>query len=154
LYQKRSKEMAAPPNVFMRVFTTLHVGLYRLSGGKLGGGMAGLPLLVLTTTGRKSGVKRSNPLGYIEHDGGYVVTASNNGSDRNPGWYYNLRETPQAGVQIGRRVFSARAEEVSSDMRRKLWERLVGIAPGYKGYAKSTSRTIPMMILYPDGSSS
>jgi deazaflavin-dependent oxidoreductase (nitroreductase family) len=141
--------MAAPPKGFMRVFASLHVGLYRLTGGKLGGGMAGLPLLILTTTGRKSGAKNCTPLGYIEHDGGYVVTASNGGSDRNPGWYYNLRAAPQARVQIGRREFSARVEEVAPEQRSELWDRLVSIAPGYSGYARATRRTIPLVILYP-----
>jgi deazaflavin-dependent oxidoreductase (nitroreductase family) len=76
---------------FFKFFTAIHRFIYRLSGGRVGGEVQGLQVLLLTTTGRKSGKSHSTPLGYFKHGEGYVIIGSNSGSDHHPGWYYNLK---------------------------------------------------------------
>ena len=81
-------------NVFFKIskpFMAIYVFLYRRTGGKFGGKVQGLPVLLLTTNGRKTGKKRVTPLGYFEYDGYYVISASNAGFDTNPAWFYNLK---------------------------------------------------------------
>ncbi len=132
-----------------QLMMTLHVFFYRLTGGRLGGEMQGSKVLLLTTTGRKSGKTRTTPLGYMDYDGGYVITASNAGRPRNPGWYYNLKDSPQATVQVEDRAMTAVVEEAKGDLRDHLWSLLVEQAPNYTRYQKSTTRVIPMVILRP-----
>jgi len=132
-----------------QLMMSLHVFFYRLTGGRLGGEMQGFKVLLLTTTGRKSGKTRTTPLGYIDYDGGYVITASNAGMPRNPGWYYNLKDSPQATVQVEDRAMTAVVEEAKGDLRDHLWSLLVEQAPSYARYQKSTTRVIPMVILRP-----
>ena len=132
-----------------QLIAAIQVFLYRLTGGRLGGEMRGFKVLLLTTTGRKSGKVRTTPLGYIDYDGGYVIAASNAGMPRNPGWYYNLKDSPQAAVQVKDRVMTAAVEEAKGDLRNQLWGRLVEQAPSYANYEKSTMRVIPMVILRP-----
>lgn len=133
-----------------KLVMAIHVFLYRLTGGRFGGQMRDFKVLLLTTTGRKSGQKRTTPLGYFDYDGGYVITASNAGLPRNPGWYYNLKSKPQVTVQVKDRVMTAVAEEAQSDLRNQLWGQLIEQAPSYGDYEKSTTREIPMIILRPE----
>jgi len=113
------------------------------------GRMAGLNLLLLTTIGRKSGKQRTTPLGYFEHDDGYVITASNAGSDRNPGWFLNLRDHPQVQIQIKDKEIPATAQVLAPELRNELWKKLVSLSPQYGQYATSTKRVIPMVLLIP-----
>jgi deazaflavin-dependent oxidoreductase (nitroreductase family) len=85
----------------------VHVFLYRLTGGRIGGSMWGFNLLLLTTIGRKSGKEHTTPLGCFDYEGGYVVAATNGGLPNNPGWYYNLKSKPQVTIQIKDRVIMA-----------------------------------------------
>jgi deazaflavin-dependent oxidoreductase (nitroreductase family) len=135
--------------ILFRLVTGFHVALYRITGGKLGGKVAGTKVLLLTTTGRRSGKERTSPLGYFEHDGGYVIIASNGGSDHHPGWFYNLKSNPRAGLQVLNKVFEANAEISAPEMRDQLWKQLIEIYPLYTRYEKRTSRLIPMVILRP-----
>ena len=132
-----------------RPFLVIYVFLYRHTGGKFGGKVQGLPVLLLTTIGRKTGKKRITPLGYFEQDGYYVITASNAGFDTNPAWFYNLKNHPQVDVQIGKRQLTAIAEPAHPTLRKHLWANLVERAPGYGAYEKRTSREIPMVLLRP-----
>jgi deazaflavin-dependent oxidoreductase (nitroreductase family) len=125
------------------------VFLYRRTGGKIGGTMLGLRVLLLTTTGRKTGRQWTTPLGYFEHDGGYVVIASNAGSDSHPAWFHNLKRNPQVTLQIQDRQVKAVAEPAGPELRKQLWARLVELAPGYKGYEQRTRREIPVVLLRP-----
>ncbi len=131
-----------------RSFLALHVFLYRLTGGKFGGKVQGLRVLLLTTTGRKTGKKRTTPLGYFEHDGGYVIIGSNAGFDTHPAWFHNLKGNPHAIVEVNDRQFEASAEVVGPGERGQLWARLVEIAPAYANYANNTSREIPLVTLH------
>src|SRR5471030_2266985 len=90
-----------------RVATGLHVWLYRLTGGKIGGYGMGTQILVLTTTGRKSGRAISKPLAYLPDGERFVIIASNGGSDRNPLWYLNIQAKPEVEVQVGPKVMAA-----------------------------------------------
>ena len=132
-----------------RFVLRIFVALYRLSGGRVGGRVQGLRVLLLTTTGRKSGTRRTTPLGFFEQDDAYVVIASNAGSDTHPAWFYNLRGNPAAKVEIMDRQIEVNAEVVKQDRRSALWNRLVELAPGYGNYAKKTRREIPLVILHP-----
>jgi deazaflavin-dependent oxidoreductase (nitroreductase family) len=108
-------------------------------------------VLLLTTTGRRSGKRRTAPLGYFESDDAYVITASNGGSPRQPAWYYNLRADPSATIQVGKSVIEVHAEEATGEDRDRLWARLVEVAPTYRMYGSRTNRRIPMFVLRPTG---
>jgi F420H(2)-dependent quinone reductase len=127
------------------------VMLYHLTGERAYRGSADSPagFLKLTTTGRKSGKQRSVHLIYIRDGSAYVVTASNGGRQRPPGWLFNIRSTPEVTIQVQDKQVSALAEIAGPDKRRELWARLLSIAPFYAGYQKRTSREIPMVILRP-----
>lgn len=131
----------------LRFFLMIHVFFYRLTGGKVGSRVQGLQVLLLTTTGRKTGKRRTTPLGYFEYDGGYVVTGSNAGFDTHPAWFHNLRNKPSATIEIGDRRFDVSAEIAGSDERDRLWAQLIELAPGYAAYAQRTRREIPLVIL-------
>jgi len=132
-----------------RTMLSLIVWLYRRTGGRIGGTMQGLPVLLLTTTGRKTGRQRVTPLGYLEHDGAYVVIASNAGFDKHPAWYHNLKSHPQVALQIRDRQLTAIAEPADPSLRAQLWARLVELAPVYAAYEKRTTRVIPLVLLQP-----
>lgn len=132
-------------HLFLSVFTWL----YQRTNGKIGGMIQGLPVLLLTTTGRKTGKTRTTPLGFFEHDGCYVITASNAGADTHPAWFHNLKSQPQVTLQILDKHLTAMAEPANPVLRQQLWNKLIERAPGYKGYEKRTTREIPMVLLRP-----
>ena len=131
----------------VRFVMAIAVFLYRLTGGKFGGKVQGLRVLLLTTTGRKTGKERTTPLGYFEHDGGYVIIGSNGGFNTHPAWFHNLRSSPRAAIQVKEEQFEVTAEIAGPDQRGQLWLRLMELAPSYANYAKRTSREIPLVIL-------
>jgi F420H(2)-dependent quinone reductase len=106
-------------------------------------------LLLLTTTGRKSQRKRTVPVLYMRDEGNYVVTASNTGSDKNPGWYFNCKSNPTAHIQIGRTKVAVLAEEASVEEWEPLWTAWLKENPRYQGQQEKTARTFPMVILRP-----
>jgi F420H(2)-dependent quinone reductase len=132
-----------------RTFLRGAVWLYRRSGGRIGGRMAGVPLLLLTTTGRRSGRPWTVPLMYQIDDDGWVLVASNGGSDRHPTWWLNLRSTPDATVQIGRDVHQVTAAEATGAERERLFRLMAAAYSGYEQYTKKTTRTIPVVRLQP-----
>jgi F420H(2)-dependent quinone reductase len=123
--------------------------LYQYTDGRVGGRVQGLPVLRLMTHGRRTGRLRSTLLGYFEHDGAFVVTASNAGFDRHPGWYHNLTADPKVELQLRDRRFAATAERAGPDLRNQLWAALIRRAPGYAAYQTRTERVIPMILLRP-----
>jgi F420H(2)-dependent quinone reductase len=135
-------------NIF-RYFLAIYVFLYRLTGGKFGSQVQGLPVLLLTTIGRKTGKERVTPLGYLEHNGSYVVTATNAGFDTHPAWFHNLKTNPKVELQIGNKQLVAIAESANPTLRHELWTRFVERAPGYGPYETRTSREIPVVLLRP-----
>jgi deazaflavin-dependent oxidoreductase (nitroreductase family) len=108
-----------------------------------------MPVLLLTTRGRRSGRPRTIALAYLPHEDTFVVIASNGGAPRHPGWYQNLRANPKAQVQIARRVVSVTAREAEGAERERLWMRAVGAYRGYAAYQRRTHRRIPVVVLAP-----
>src|SRR5215472_4225455 len=129
----------------LKMGMTVSVFLYRLTGGGIGGRMQSMPVLLLTTTGRKSGKKRTVPLGFLRDGSSYVIIASYGGLPRNPVWFLNLQDHPQATIQVKKRQMQVQAETANPEQKRELWARLAGVAPGYANYQKRTSREIPMV---------
>ncbi len=138
-------------NPVFRFFLALHIYFYRLTRGKFGGKVQGLSILLLTTTGRKTGQKRTTPLGYFKDEGGYVITASNAGADRHPAWFLNLQADPHVIIDVKDKRFEVRAEIAGMEKRDQLWARLISLSPGYASYARKTRREIPLVILRPQG---
>jgi deazaflavin-dependent oxidoreductase (nitroreductase family) len=132
-----------------RVVTSIHVALYRASKGKVGGSIAGLQVLLLTTAGRKTGRRRTTPLGYLPEGDDLLIVASSGGSDWFPSWWLNLKAHPSAEVQVGDRKLAVTARKASPDEREVFWPKLVAAYKGYAGYERKTSREIPVVILTP-----
>jgi F420H(2)-dependent quinone reductase len=133
-----------------RMISGTHKFWYRLSGGLIGGRFGHLPVLLLTTTGRKSGRKRTTPLVYLADGENMVVIASNGGSDRHPQWWLNLRSQPKAEVQVGPNARSVIAGVAKGAERERLWHEVVGLYHGYDEYSRMTEREIPVVVLKPE----
>jgi deazaflavin-dependent oxidoreductase (nitroreductase family) len=139
--------------VMLKAMVSVGVFLYRLTGGGIGGRVQSLPVLLLTTTGRKSGKTRTVPVGFLRDGSDYVIIASNAGLPQNPAWFLNLKSHPQATIQVKRQHIQVKAETANPEKRRELWARLMEVAPGYGRYQKRTPREIPVVILHSlDGS--
>ncbi len=134
---------------FQKVLGGLHRTVYRASGGKIGGKIAGVDVVLLTTTGRKSGRRRTTPLLAFREGDGFVVIASNGGQTWPPAWWLNLEASPEATVELGRDRIAVRARVLEGGDRERLWQRAVAGYAGYAGYAAKAGRTIPVVLLEP-----
>lgn len=134
----------------LRGMGVLHRAIYRLTGGRLAGKVWNLSILLLTTTGRKSGTPRTTPLCYYPDGDDLVVIASNGGMDWYPDWWLNLVSDPHATVEIGRTRRRVVARAASPEERARLWAALTATAPGYLEYERRTSREIPLGLLRPE----
>ena len=132
----------------IQLFSLIHQVVYRLSGGRIGSQLVGAPVLLLTTTGRKSGKTRTTPLLYLEEGRNWIVAGSNAGDDRHPVWWLNLKTHPVATVQIRNTVKRVRAREASEKEKSLLWPRFVDMYADYEVYQQRTVRKIPVVILY------
>ena len=132
------------------LFWKVHPWLYRVSGGRLLGRLVGMNVLLLTTTGAKSGVSRTTALTYLEAAGAYVVIGSFLGEPRHPAWVHNLRANPRGTVQLGARRIAVRAREARGEERARLWAQLVALQPDYRAYESRTDREIPVVVLEPN----
>ncbi len=144
--------MINPKDEIAKVVTGFHEAVFRVSGGRLLGTLGGMPVLVLGTTGRKSGKRRSTMLtAPIVEDGGdrIVLVASWGGDSRHPTWFLNLREHPDVEVTMGGRTRSMRARVATAEEKAELWPRIVATYRGYAGYQKRTDRDIPLVIVEP-----
>ena len=133
-------------------FLKLHQALYINSGGRLGHRMIGVPCLLLRSTGRRSGVERTNAIVYAKDGGDYVLIASNGGADVSPGWYFNVKHQPSCSVQVGTNRFPATARIVSKGDPD--YDRLFQLADSknhgrFGAYQTRTSRPIPVVVLSP-----
>ncbi len=135
--------------MILKLVSRVHVALYRASGGRIGGRFKVAPVLLLTTTGRKTGKRRTTPLLYGEDAGRYVIVASVGGAPKHPAWYLNLRGNPEATIQVGGRKLEVHADTASPDERARLWTLMTQMYPGYDDYQAKTSREIPVVILTP-----
>ena len=127
----------------------IHTQIYRLSGGRIGHRAGSLRNLLLTTTGRRSGQKRTCPLAYLEDEGRWILIGSNGGNDNHPDWYLNLNDDPRATIQVGRRSVDVVATTASGEEQRRLWSASVRSNPQYAIYETITSREIPVVVLTP-----
>jgi len=133
----------------MELVWKIHRWLYRVSGGRVGGRMMGMPVLLLTTTGRKTGQPRTSPLMYFPDGDACVVIASNAGEPSHPAWWLNLRAEPCATIQRGSQVARVRAREAAGEERARLWVKLVELDRSYETYRQRTKRQIPVVLLEP-----
>lgn len=123
------------------------VETYERSGGTKGTTMNGLPVVIVTTVGAKTGKIRKVPLMKVEHDGEYLAVASYGGSPKHPVWYYNLVKDPHVELQDGQVKKDMVARELSGDERAVWWERAVAAFPNYAAYQRKTDREIPVFLM-------
>jgi deazaflavin-dependent oxidoreductase (nitroreductase family) len=126
-----------------------HQLVYELSGGRIGEHLSGTPMLLLRTTGRRTGRLRTAALLYHRDGARYVVVGSKGGSDSPPAWLLNLTASPDVEVQVGTKRFPATARVATAAERRKLWPEVTRLWPQYDRYQSQTLRTIPLVILAP-----
>jgi deazaflavin-dependent oxidoreductase (nitroreductase family) len=125
----------------------LHVRLYRATWGLVGSRMDGLDILLLTTTGHKTGRARTVPLPYFRDGARYVLVASFGGNAQNPAWVTNLSTHPEVRIQVGRRRMAARAQVASGAERERIWSQITTDYPRYRVYQQKTEREIPLVVL-------
>ncbi len=131
-----------------RLFGAEHVRRYRETGGEVGHiWKRGTKILLLTTTGRKTGRQTTTPLIYEQDGDRYVVIASQGGAPTHPGWYLNLSKTQEVEVQVKDEVFRARARTAEGEERERLWRLAARQWPDYDEYVKRTDRRIPLVVL-------
>lgn len=121
--------------------------LYEKSGGTEGTTIKGLPVVLLTSKGNKSGKLRKSPLMRVEHDGEYAIVASLGGAPRHPVWYHNVKAEPLVELQDGPNKHDYLAREVRGDEKARWWERAVAAYPDYEDYQNKTDRDIPVFVL-------
>jgi F420H(2)-dependent quinone reductase len=122
---------------------------YESSGGTRGTTLHGLPVVILTTKGARSGKLRKTPLMRVEHEGQYAVVASLGGAPQHPVWYHNVKANPVVELQDGPTKQDMRAREVTGEEKAKWWEIAVDAFPPYAEYQKKTDRAIPLFVLTP-----
>lgn len=120
---------------------------FRENNGKVGGQFEGAPLLLLHTTGARSGAERINPLAYTRDGDRLVIIASKGGAPTNPDWYYNILANSQVSVELGSEHFPARATVAEEPERTRLFDQMVAQMPGFADYQRNTTRTIPVVVL-------
>jgi F420H(2)-dependent quinone reductase len=133
----------------LRRIGKLNVPLYRLTRGRLFGSIAGTPVLLLTTTGRKSGQQRTAPVLYMADGERLIVIGSNAGNPRPPAWALNLEANPEAEVQVRGDRRSVRARVAEGDERDDLWRRMNELYGGFEDYRERTTRDIRVFVLEP-----
>lgn len=130
------------------LFGDEHVRRYRETHGEVGHAWRnGTTILLLTTTGRTSGEKRTAPLIYVKDGDHHVIIASKGGAPENPGWFKNIEKTPEVEIQVKGEVFRARARVATGDERTRLFEKARQSWPDYAEYVKRTPREIPVVVL-------
>src|SRR5688572_19006747 len=131
----------------MKIANGLHVAVYRVSSGRFANRIANLPILLITTVGRKTGKSHTNPIVYIRDGADYLVSASVGGMDWHPAWYWNLKNHPEAKIQIANNTFNIHATIVEGEERQQLYEKFKAASANFEKYEKSTSRLIPVIRL-------
>jgi deazaflavin-dependent oxidoreductase (nitroreductase family) len=131
-----------------REFNQEIIDEFRANEGRVGGWLAGTPIILLHHVGAKSGIERVTPLAYdVESDDKYAIVASNGGSPTHPAWYYNLKANPRVEIEVGRASFPVRAEELHGTARVDLLAKLVAMWPSLREHRAKTTRPIPVFVL-------
>jgi len=141
-----------PRDELSKLAKVVHPLVIRASRGRVGGTLAGMPVIVLTTTGRQTGKPRATPLTLIRHEGRTYIVASKGGDDRHPAWYLNLVANPEVTVQGDGRTERMVARVLEPDERDAMWPVVTRTYKGYAGYERRTDRRIPVVELVPAGS--
>ena len=144
--------MKAVKDTLARMTGLFHRTVFKLSGGRVGNRAFGMPVVMLNTTGRKSGQQRTTMLtSPIQENGRVLLVASYGGDDRHPSWYLNLRENPDVSLTMKGETRPMRAHTASPEERADLWPKVVSAYKGYGQYQERTDREIPLVILEPSG---
>lgn len=141
-----------PSDLMLKTMNTLHKGILKASGGRLGWNALGMPVLELTTIGRKSGEPRTVMLTSPYQEGStIVIVASRGGDDTQPAWFLNLRDKPEVEVSMKGKKRPMRATIADAEQRARLWPLVIADHDNYAGYQKKTDREIPLVLLDPVG---
>jgi F420H(2)-dependent quinone reductase len=135
--------------MLFKLFMKVQIFVFRRTQGKSMSSMRGMPILLLNTVGRKSGKSRTTPLMYILDGDNYVICASNNGRDKYPSWFHNLKNSSQVEIVIPGRCLRVSPAIATEREQTRLWAQLVAQAPFFEVYKKGTSRPIPLVLLRP-----
>ena len=130
-------------------FNARIIGEFRANHGRVGGGFQDAPMLLLHSTGARSGTERINPMMFLLHDDQYLVFASKAGADTNPDWYHNLLAHPDASIEVGDENIAVRARVLEGEERTARFDEQVRRYPGFAGYQRQTTRVIPVVALSP-----
>ena len=133
-------------NIFIKWFMTINAFLIKISNGKIGGKLGTQTILILHTTGRKSGQPRSIPIAYFFHEGKYLIVESNWGKDNHADWYFNLQKQPQASIEVNGRMIKVNASFAKGEEYSRLWEYVTKKHAPYLEYQKMTERKIPIVV--------
>lgn len=131
----------------LNVLTSVTAILYRASGGRLGGTVAGAPVLLLEHVGRKSGKRRTTPVLYMADGQDLVIVGSRGGSDATPAWWLNLQANPATTVLVGHERRRVVARQATGEERARLWPGLTAMYPDYEVYQRRTERELPVIVL-------
>ena len=132
----------------MNDFNTAIIDEFRANSGKVSGGFAGAPMILVTHTGAKSGVERTTPLVYSRDGDRLVIIASMGGAPNNPAWFHNIKANPRVGVEVGDESFVADAEILTDGPeRQRLFDQQAALMPNFNDYQERTDRTIPVVVL-------
>jgi deazaflavin-dependent oxidoreductase (nitroreductase family) len=134
-----------PPD--LNDFNAAIVEEFHANGGKVGGPFEGADLLLLHTTGAKTGKPRLSPLAYLTIDGKMLIVGSYAGAPKDPAWVHNLRAQPKAHIEVGTDEYDVAVRELPLDERNDLYDKIVAVAPGFGEYQAKTSRVIPLFEL-------
>jgi deazaflavin-dependent oxidoreductase (nitroreductase family) len=140
-----------PDTRSMQAFNQSIADEFRANDGKVGGQFEGADLLLLTTTGAKSGQPRLSPLAYFRIDGKLIIIGSYAGADVNPAWVHNLRANPSAHIEVGTDSSDVTARELPPAERDEMFPKITAVASGFAEYQAKTSRVIPLFELQPAG---
>jgi F420H(2)-dependent quinone reductase len=133
----------------LRAVGKLNAPVYRLTGGRVGGKLGKAPILLLTTTGRKSGQPRTAPVLYLADEDRFVVINTNAGNDKTPAWSLNLRANPEAEIEIGRKRIPVRSRLAEGEERADLWRRHMQQYEGWDFYESQLDREVGVFVLEP-----
>lgn len=145
--ERTGRKPSALSAAIQNTVASAHTLIYRMTGGLVGGRVLNSPVLLLTTTGRKTGKQRTVPLLYLADGDAVVLVASNGGAVRHPTWWLNLQSKPEAEIQINGVRRRVRARQASPEEKQRLWPLLTAMYPGYQKYQEITNRDIPVVIL-------
>ncbi len=145
----KKNRMVQQPKGFIRFFSVLNRGFYKLTGGRVASKFHGAPVVLLTTKGRKSGKERTWPLLTIKQGDSYLFAGSNGGHHEHPHWYHNLVADPSVTVRERKKTINGRARVTTGAEREELYQKFVDVYSTYADYAKATEREIPVVVVEP-----